>query len=244
MNRLKDKIAIITGAASGQGAAEAKLFALEGARVVITDLNDHAGRAIASQIGAGALFVHHDVGDEKSWKGVLKATLDAFGKPTVLVNNAGIYKPMSFQETDVELLDLHYRVNVRGVFLGMRTVYPSMIAAGGGSIVNIASGAGARGYPGLFAYAGSKWMVRGLTKCSAVDLAKSAVRVNAILPGLIDTPMLGENSPDYLRQLTQLVPMGRLGSAEEVAQAALYLASDAASYVSGAEIAVCGALMA
>jgi 3alpha(or 20beta)-hydroxysteroid dehydrogenase len=141
------------------------------------------------------------------------------------------------------LLDLHYRVNVRGVFLGMHTVYQTMIEAGGGAIVNIASGAGARGYPGLFAYAGSKWMARGLTKCAAVDLAKSAVRVNAILPGLIDTPMLGENSPEYLRQLTQMVPMGRLGSAEEVAEAALYLASDAASYVSGAEIAVCGALM-
>jgi 3alpha(or 20beta)-hydroxysteroid dehydrogenase len=244
MNRLKDKIAIITGAASGQGAAEAKLFAAEGARVVLTDLNERAGRAIAAEIGAQALFVHHDVSDEKSWKSVLRATLDAFGKPTVLVNNAGIYKPRSFQETDAELLDIHYRVNVRGVFLGMQTVYPSMIEAGGGSIVNVASGAGARGYPGLFAYAGSKWMVRGLTKCSAVDLAKSAVRVNAILPGLIDTPMLGENSPDYLRQLTQLVPMGRLGSADEVAEAALYLASDAASYVSGAEIAVCGALMA
>jgi 3alpha(or 20beta)-hydroxysteroid dehydrogenase len=244
MSRLKDKIAIITGAASGQGAAEAKLFAAEGARVVLTDLNDGAGRTIASQIGGRALFVHHDVSDERSWRSVINTTLDAFGKPTVLVNNAGVYKPKSFQETDAELLDLHYRVNVRGVFLGMQTVCPLMIEAGGGSIVNIASGAGARGYPGLFAYAGSKWMVRGLTKCSAVDLAKSAVRVNAILPGLIDTPMLGENNPDYLRQLTQLVPMGRLGSADEVAEAALYLASDAASYVSGAEIAVCGALMA
>jgi 3alpha(or 20beta)-hydroxysteroid dehydrogenase len=244
MSRLKDKIAIITGAASGQGAAEAKLFAAEGARVVLTDLNDGEGRTIASQIGGRALFVHHDVSDERFWRSVINTTLDAFGKPTVLVNNAGVYKPKSFQETDAELLDLHYRVNVRGVFLGMQTVCPLMIEAGGGSIVNIASGAGARGYPGLFAYAGSKWMVRGLTKCSAVDLAKSAVRVNAILPGLIDTPMLGENNPDYLRQLTQLVPMGRLGSADEVAEAALYLASDAASYVSGAEIAVCGALMA
>jgi len=244
MNRLKDKIAIITGAASGQGAAEAKLFAMEGARVVLTDLNDRAGRTLASQIGARALFVHHDVSDEGSWKSVINATLDTFGKPAALINNAGVYKPKSFQETDAELLDFHYRVNVRGVFLGMQSVYPLMIEAGGGSIVNIASGAGARGYPGLFAYAGSKWMVRGLSKCAAVDLAKSAIRVNTILPGLIDTPMLGENDPDYLRQLTQLVPMGRLGSAEEVAEAALYLASDAASYVSGAEIAVCGALMA
>src|ERR1700689_3592990 len=194
INRLKDKIAIITGAASGQGAPKARPFATEGARVVLTDLNDRAGRSIASQIGAGALFVHHDVSDENSWKSVIDSTLETFGRPTVLVNNAGIYKPRSFQETDVELLDLHYRVNVRGVFLGMRTVYPLMIEGGGGSIVNIGSGAGARGYPGLFAYAGSKWMVRGLTKCCAVDLAKSAVRVNAILPGLIDTPMLGENN--------------------------------------------------
>ena len=244
MNRLTGKIAIITGAASGQGAAEAKLFASEGARVVLTDLNDRQGRALASQIGDQALFIQHDVGDEASWQSVVKATLEAFGRPTVLINNAGVYKPKRFQETDAELLDFHYRVNVRGVFLGMQATYQLMIEAGGGSIVNVASGAGARGYPGLFAYAGSKWMVRGLTKCAAVDLAKSAVRINAILPGLIQTPMLGENAPEHLQQMTQLVPMGRLGRAEEVAEAALYLASDAASYISGAELAVCGALMA
>jgi 3alpha(or 20beta)-hydroxysteroid dehydrogenase len=244
MNRLKDKIAIITGAASGQGAAEAKLFASEGARVVLTDLNEDAGREVASQIGSAALFVPHDVSEEDSWKRVVQATLDAFGRPSALVNNAGIYKPKSFQETDAALLDLHYRVNVRGVFLGMQAVHPVMREGGGGAIVNIASGAGTRGYPGLFAYAGSKWMVRGLSKCAAVDLAGSGIRVNTILPGLIDTPMLGENDPDYLRQLSQLVPMGRLGNAQEVAEAVLYLASDAASYVSGAEIAVCGALTA
>jgi 3alpha(or 20beta)-hydroxysteroid dehydrogenase len=244
MNRLKDKIAIVTGAAGGQGGAEARLFAAEGARVVLTDLDEQAGQHIAAQIGAAARFVPHDVGDDDSWKRVIQATLDAFGRPTILVNNAGIYKPKTFQETDAALLDLHYRVNVRGVFLGMQAVHPLMREAGGGAIVNIASGAGVRGYPGLFAYAGSKWMVRGLSKCAAVDLAASAIRVNTILPGLIDTPMLGENDPNYLRQLTQLVPMGRLGNAEEVAEAALYLASDAASYVTGAEIAVCGALTA
>jgi len=244
MDRLKGKIAIITGAAGGQGAAEARLFAAEGARVVLTDLNEAAGRDTASQIGSAAIFVPHDVGDEGSWNRVIRAALDTFGRPTVLVNNAGIYKPKAFQETDVALLDLHYRINVRGVFLGMQAVHPHMLEGGGGAIVNIASGAGTRGYPGLFAYAGSKWMVRGLTKCAAVDLARSAIRVNAILPGLIDTPMLAENDPSYLRQLTQLVPMGRLGTAQEVAEAALYLASDAAAYVSGAEVAVCGALIA
>jgi len=244
MNRLKGKVAIITGAASGQGAAEAKLFASEGARVVATDLNDAAGRRIASELGESAIFVAHDVGDEPSWRKVLETTLEAFGPPTVLVNNAGVYKPKSFQATDAALLDLHYRVNVRGPFLGMQAVHPHMQQAGGGSIVNISSGAGLKGYPGLFAYAGSKWMVRGLSKCAAMDLAASKIRVNTVLPGLIDTPMLEENDPAYLRQLTQLVPLGRLGTAAEVAEAVLYLASDAASYVSGAEITVCGALTA
>jgi 3alpha(or 20beta)-hydroxysteroid dehydrogenase len=244
MNRLQNKIAIITGAASGQGAAEAKLFASEGAKVVLTDINAHEGTRLATEIGRLARFVEHDVADQSAWKRVIEVTLESFGKPSVLINNAGVYRPKSFQETDGELLDLHYRVNVRGVFLGMQAVYPQMLDAGGGSIVNIASGAGARGYPGLFAYAGSKWMVRGLSKCAAVDLAKSGIRVNAILPGLIDTPMLGENSPEYLRQLAQMVPMGRFGTAEEVAEAALFLASDAAAYISGTDLTVCGALMA
>jgi 3alpha(or 20beta)-hydroxysteroid dehydrogenase len=244
MSRLQNKIAIITGAASGQGAAEAKLFASEGANVVLTDINAREGARLAAEIGRHARFVEHDVGDESAWKRVIDVTLESFGTPTVLINNAGVYKPKSFQETEIGLLDLHYRVNVRGVFLGMQAVYPLMLKAGGGSIVNIASGAGARGYPGLFAYAGSKWMVRGLSKCAAVDLAKSRIRVNAILPGLIDTPMLGENSAEYLQQLAQMVPMGRFGTADEVAEAALYLASDAAAYVSGTDLTVCGALMA
>jgi 3alpha(or 20beta)-hydroxysteroid dehydrogenase len=244
MSRLQNKVAIITGAASGQGAAEAKLFAAEGANVVVTDVNGREGRKVAETIGTRALFIHHDVTDAGSWQSVITATLKTFGSIGILINNAGVYKPKPFQETDAALLDFHYRVNVLGVFLGMQAVYPIMLKAGGGAIVNISSGAGARGYPGLFAYAGSKWMVRGLSKCAAVDLAKSQIRVNAILPGLIDTPMLGENSPEYLKQLTQLVPVGRLGSVAEVAEAALYLASDAASYVSGAELTVCGALMA
>jgi 3alpha(or 20beta)-hydroxysteroid dehydrogenase len=244
VKRLDQKTSIITGAARGQGAAEARLFAAEGAKVVITDVNDSDGREIARQIGGNAVFVHHDVTDEASWKAVIAATLEAFGTVDILVNNAGVYKPKTFQETDARLLDFHYRVNVLGTFLGMQAVYPVMLKAGGGAIVNVASGAGMRGYPSLFAYAGSKWMVRGLSKCAAVDLAASHIRVNTIIPGLIDTPMLGENSPGYLDTLTALVPAGRLGTVGEIAEAALYLASDAASYVSGAELAVCGALMA
>ena len=244
MSRLQNKVAIVTGAARGQGAAEARLFAAHGAKVAITDVNDDDGRKTAREIGANALFIHHDVADEDSWANVVSATLAAFGKINILINNAGVYKPRTFQETDKHLLDFHYRVNVVGTFLGMQAVYRHMIDAGGGAIVNVSSGAGMRGYPGLFAYAGSKWMVRGLGKCAAVDLATSNVRINTILPGLIDTPMLGENSKEQLEYLKNLPPVGRLGTVDDIAEAALYLASDAAAYVTGTELTVCGGLMA
>ena len=244
MDRLKGKVAIITGAASGQGAAEARLFAAEGAKVVIADINERDGRKLAEEIGTNALFVGLDVSDEDSWANAVSVTRKTFGMVNVLVNNAGIYKPKTFQESDRALLDLHYRINVLGVFLGMQAVYPTMIEAGGGSIINVASGAGMRGYPGLFAYAGSKWMVRGLSRCAAIDLAESKIRVNVIAPGLIDTPMLGENRPEHLEMMSKWPPAQRLGKPEEVAEAALYLASDAASYVLGTEITVCGGLMA
>jgi 3alpha(or 20beta)-hydroxysteroid dehydrogenase len=244
MSRLQNKVAIITGAARGQGAAEARLFAAEGASVVLTDLNEAQGSETAAEIGDAAIFVRHDVSNADAWGEVVKIAVERFGGLDILVNNAGVYKPKPFQETDRELLDLHYRVNVLGPFLGMQAVYPIMLNAGGGAIVNIASGAGVRGYPGMFAYAGSKWMLRGLSKCAAVDLAGNKIRINTILPGLIDTPMLAENSKEYFDYITSLPPAKRLGTADEVARAALFLASDDASYVTGAEIAVCGGLIA
>jgi 3alpha(or 20beta)-hydroxysteroid dehydrogenase len=245
MKRLKDKVAIITGGASGIGMAQAKLFVAEGAKIVVADLNDGAGRDLVKTLGASSLFVHHDVTSEDSWRDVVAKTSAEFGRVNVLVNNAGVYKPNPFQDTDQALLDLHYRVNVVGTFLGMKSVYPVMIQAGGGAIVNISSGAGMRGYAGMFAYSSSKWMVRGLSKNASLDLATSGIRVNTILPGLIDTPLLGENnSKDYIDGLKALVPAQRLGRPEEVAEAALYLASDASSFVMGAEITVCGGLMA
>jgi 3alpha(or 20beta)-hydroxysteroid dehydrogenase len=244
MARLKDKVAIITGAASGQGAAEARLFAAEGARVVVADVNETEGARVAAEIGKAAIFLRLDVSDENSWAQVVEQTLAQFGRIDILINNAGVYRPRPFQETDRALLDLHYKVNVLGVFLGMKSVEAAMLAGGGGAIVNTSSGAGARGYPGMLAYAASKWAVRGLSKCAAVDLATSGIRVNTLLPGLVDTPMLAENTPEYLEMISKLPPAGRLGTAEEVAEAALYLASDAASYTMGAEIAVCGGLMA
>jgi 3alpha(or 20beta)-hydroxysteroid dehydrogenase len=244
MPKLENKVAIVTGAASGQGATEAKLFAQEGAKVMLTDINDAGGAALAKQIGPAARFAHHDVSNGEDWSTVVAATLQAFGKIDILINNAGIYKPKSFAETDQALLDLHYRINALSVFLGMKAVQPAMSKNGGGAIVNISSGAALRGFTGLFAYAASKWMIRGLTKCAALELAPSQIRVNTILPGVIDTPMLAENSEEALKQMKAAVPMGRLGTTDDIAQAALYLASDASSYVSGAELTVCGAIVA
>ena len=244
MTKLDGKVAIITGAGSGQGAAEARMFAAEGARIVATDIDETAVNAIAAELGERAIAVRHDVAEEADWGRAVAEALRAFGKVDVLINNAGVYKPRSLQETDRALLDLHYRVNVVGVFLGMQAVRGAMRAAGGGSIVNIASGAGLRGFPGMFAYSGSKWMVRGLSRCAALDLAADNIRVNAILPGIIDTPMLSENPPEVLAGFADMPPLKRLGTAEEVGRAVLFLASDDASYVTGTEFSVCGGLMA
>ena len=244
MNRLNDKIAIITGAASGQGAAEARRFVEEGAKVVVADLNEGDGKALVEQLGGRAIFVSHDVSDEGSWRSVVESCLEAFGGIDILVNNAGVYRQKTLAETDQALMDLHYRVNVLGTFFGMKAVYPVMRDRGGGAIVNIASIAALRGAPGIFAYAGSKWMVRGMTKSAAHDLAPDKIRVNTVFPGLIDTPMLAENTREYLDAISQMVPAKRLGIPEEVAEAVVYLASEEARYVTGAELTVCGGMSA
>jgi 3alpha(or 20beta)-hydroxysteroid dehydrogenase len=243
MNRLKGKVAIVTGAARGQGAAESRLFAAEGAQVVLTDVDEREGAQVAEEIGNAALFLRHDVTAAASWRSVVTTTRETFGRLDILLNNAGIYIPKPFQETDQNLLDMHYRVNVLGPFLGMKEVFPLMLESGGGAVINVASSAATRGYPCMLAYSSSKWMLRGLSRCAAIDLAESSIRVNGILPGLIDTGMLS-GSKDYINYLASLPPSKRLGTAEEVAFAALYLASDEASYVTGAELAVCGALTA
>jgi 3alpha(or 20beta)-hydroxysteroid dehydrogenase len=244
MDRLKGKVAIITGAAGGQGAAEARLFAAEGVQLILTDVNAEAGQAVASDIGSDAIFIRHDVSNEDDWRQVVETAVERFGRVDILVNNAGIYKPGGFKEVSRASLDLHYTVNAVGVFLGMQAVFQQMIAQKGGSIINVSSIAGTRGAVGSFAYAGSKWMVRGLSRSAAVELAGDGVRVNTIIPGLIDTPMLAENSAEQMAFLTSLVPAKQLGLAEDVANAALFLASDESRYIMGAELAVCGALSA
>jgi len=239
--KLAGKVAVITGAARGQGAAEARLFVAEGARVMLSDVNTE-GASVAKELADAARFAVHDVADENSWSSVVAETLRVFGGIDILVNNAGIYQPASLLQTDRTLWDLHYRVNQLGVFLGMRAVAEVMGVHGGGSIVNVSSNAGLKNIGGMFAYATSKWAVRGMSKLAATELAPLKIRVNSIHPGIIDTPMLGANSAEQLRAFESLIPMGRMGSPEEVANLVLFLASDASSYTTGAEITVDGGI--
>jgi 3alpha(or 20beta)-hydroxysteroid dehydrogenase len=238
MGRLDGKVAIITGAARGQGAAEARLFAAEGARVVLADVLDDEGKAVAGEIGDTAAYAHLDVTDEGQWSDAVALAERTFGPVTVLVNNAGILLFQAVHKTELGDFDRILRVNVHGVFLGMKAVTPSMEKAGGGSIVNISSTAGLQGLPYLAAYVASKWAVRGLTKSAAIDLGHKGIRVNSVHPGGIDTPMVAGTSADA--PFYQRLPVARMGSADESARAVLFLASDEASYIAGAELAVDG----
>lgn len=239
--QLEGKVAIITGAARGQGEAEARLFVAEGAKVVLTDLSAEGAR-LAEQLGDRAIFVEHDVSDGDAWDDVVRKGIAAFGRIDVLVNNAGIYVPRPVQDTDAALMDRHYRVNQLGVFLGMKAVVGAMTAAGGGSIVNISSQAGLSGHPGMVAYTSTKWAVRGMTKSAAADLASLKIRVNSVHPGVIDTPMLDGNSAETLASFAAAIPLGRFGTADEVASLVAFLASDAASYITGSEVGVTGGI--
>ncbi len=238
MGRLDGKVAIVTGGARGQGAAEGRLFADEGARVVLADVLDDEGKAVAAEIGDAARYVHLDVGDEAQWAAAVAYAEDEFGPVTVLVNNAGILLFQAVQKTSLDDFERVMRVNVTGVFLGMKAVVGSMEKAGGGAIVNISSTSGLQGMPFLGAYVASKWAVRGLTKSAAIDLGHKNIRVNSVHPGGIDTPMVAGTSGDA--PFYQRLPVPRMGSADEAARAVLFLASDEASYIAGAELAVDG----
>jgi 3alpha(or 20beta)-hydroxysteroid dehydrogenase len=243
VKRLEGKVAIITGAARGQGAREAGIFVAEGAHVVLTDVLE-SGAEVAAELGESAVFLRQDVANEEDWSTVVQTARARFGKIDVLINNAGIFHPKSIGETSSADFDLHYRVNQRGVFLGMKSVLETMKIGGGGSIVNISSLAGLRGYPDMIAYCGTKWAIRGMTKSAARELAPFGIRVNSIHPGLVDTPMMkGGLSPAALAQFISSVPLGRLAASDDVAEIATFLASDMSSYVTGAEITVDGGLV-
>jgi 3alpha(or 20beta)-hydroxysteroid dehydrogenase len=240
MSRLHNKIILITGAARGQGAAEARLFVREGARVVITDILEDQGQALARELGPdAAIFLRHDVASEADWQTAIDAAA-SLGGLHGLINNAGIYQPATLLETGAALFERHMRINQLGPFLGMKAVVPLMERSGGGAIVNISSVAGLRGSPGAIAYSATKWALRGMTKAAAVDLAPRNIRVNSVHPGPIDTDMLKVRTSEQNRQRLLSVPMGRMGSAEEVADLVLFLASDESRYITGAEVTIDG----
>jgi 3alpha(or 20beta)-hydroxysteroid dehydrogenase len=236
MGRLSGKVAIITGAARGMGAAEALLFAAEGARVVIGDLLVREGEALAERIGPRARFVRMDVGEAAGWEAALAAARE-LGALTTLVNNAAVQHVAPLVETTTDDYLRVIRVNQLGPFLGIRHCAPVLAANGGGSIANVASMDGTRGTNGMVAYVTSKWAVRGLTKVAALELGPAKIRVNTILPGSVLTPMgnpTHEDMSTFGRHYTGY-PLGRIGMPEEIAKLALFLASDEASYCTGSE---------
>ena len=245
MKRLENKIVLITGAARGMGAATARLFAAEGARLVITDVLDAEGEALARELGDAALFRHHDVADEEQWRRVAQEAVSRFGGIDVLVNNAGVLLMRGVLDITKQDFERVLGINLVGTFLGIKTVAPSIIERGGGAIVNISSIDGLKGSNATAAYSASKWGVRGLTKVAAMELGPRGVRVNSIHPGGISTPMTmrpGAAAQAATAKFYKGVPLGRVGQAEEVARVTLFLASEDASYVCGAEIAVDGGM--
>ncbi|OBH15133.1 glucose 1-dehydrogenase [Mycolicibacter terrae] len=235
---LTGKVAVITGAARGQGAAEARLFTALGAQVVLTDVLADEGAAVAAEIGAR--FVPHDVGDEAGWAAVVDTAVSAFGRLDVLVNNAAICRSIPLVEQSADDFETMLRVNLIGAFLGIKAVVEPMRAAGGGSVINVSSQAGLQGLSGYSAYGASKWGLRGLTKVAAIELGPYAIRVNSVHPGLIDTPMVAHLGVQHGPGGHPGAPLARIGLPSEVADVVAFLASDASAYVTGAELAVDG----
>lgn len=246
MSRLKDKHAIITGAAQGQGAAIARAFVAEGARVVVADVADDLGSALAADLGDAASFIHHDVSDPASWDEVVGEAEQRFGTAVdVLVNNAGILRFGEVDTMPLQELDLLININLRGCFLGMRAVVPAMKKRGQGSIVNCSSVEGLAGMAHLTAYTGTKFAIRGMTKAAAVELGAYGVRVNSVHPGMIDTSMTQAHGGDAAMQWgATRVPLERVGTPEDVAPLYVHLASDESGYTTGAEFAVDGGVTA
>ena len=246
MGRLEEKVALITGAARGQGAAEASLFVAEGARVVLSDLLDEQGEAHAKKLGDRAVYQHLDVRVESDWESAVSRTLEEFGRIDVLVNNAGIVQAAPLEEMSLQSYMEVVQTNQVGVFLGMRAVTPAMRAAGGGSVINISSNAGLEGVSGVIGYAASKWAVRGMTKSAALELGRYGIRVNSVHPGGVDTPMLQQEDFEGVDQdaVFSAQPIPRIGRPEEIAQLVLFLASDESSFSTGAEFLADGGMMA
>jgi NAD(P)-dependent dehydrogenase (short-subunit alcohol dehydrogenase family) len=245
MGRLSGKVAIITGAAGGQGAEEARLFAKEGAKVAATDVQFELLQSVVKQIneeGGEAIAFEHNVAEKKDWEYNVQATIDRFGKVDILINNAGILGKRTPLEDDEwrKVID----INVLGNALGMNTIVPEMEKVGGGSIVNICSTAALSSASGYITYTASKGALRSLSKAAAAEFAKYRIRVNAIFPGYTVTPMLQAantlDNKEVIDKILEKIPLGRMGTPTDIAYAALFLASDESSYMTGSELLIDG----
>lgn len=243
MDRLKDKVAIITGASQGMGASHAKLFVSEGTKVAITNINEEKGNQVAAELGNGTIFIKQDVSSESDWQNVVHTTVDHFGKLDILVNNAGISINKSLDDMSVDDYLKIFKINQLSVFLGTKYAAPALRKNGSGSIVNISSMNGLVG--GAVGYTDTKFAVRGLTKAAALQLAKDNIRVNSVHPGVIATPMILQgDSKAVIEEFAKNIPLQRVAEPSEVSKTVLFLASDDSSYSTGSEFIIDGGLTA
>ena len=240
MERLKNKVAIITGGARGMGASHVRLFVKEGAKVVFTDLNEEEGRILEQEVGSNAKFIKHDVTDAEGWSKVVNQTEEIFGPVNILVNNAGIAAILEMTEGEYrKIVD----INQVSVFLGIKSVISSMKKVDKASIINISSMNGIIG--GAIGYTDTKFAVRGMTKAAALQLSPFGIRVNSVHPGVIETPMVTEGAVgEATKQFAKQIPMRRIAKPEEVSNLVLYLASDESSYSTGSEFIIDGGITA
>ena len=235
---LADRVVIITGSSQGQGAVEARHFADLGAKVIMADVSDAEGQALADEIGA--TYRHVDISQASDWDALMKQVMADHGRLDVLVNNAAVYWTATIEDESVESFDRLIGINLRGTFLGIKSAIAPMRATGGGSIVNIASIAGVRGFQMHGAYGSSKWAIRGLTKTAAAELGPDGIRVNVVVPGAIDSPMAWSGGPKPDDGAFDHLPLGRVGESEEIAALVAFLASDASGYITGTEVIIDG----
>jgi 3alpha(or 20beta)-hydroxysteroid dehydrogenase len=240
VERLDGKVVLITGAARGQGESHARAFVAEGAKVIVADLLEEEGRAVADSLGDDALFVALDVTDPAAWEGAVAAAVGRFGALNGLVNNAAVSVGRPLLETTIDNFTLHFRVNQLGPFLGIQACAPAMFDAGGGSIVNVSSIAGVLAPHFTVAYSASKSALRAITKAVAVELGPRGIRANTVLPGLISTQMTRFAPEESTAVQRAMIPLGRPAEPEEVSPLVVYLVSDESSYLNGAEIAFDG----
>jgi len=241
MGSLSGKVIAISGGARGMGAAEARLFVAEGAKVMVGDVLTEDGAALAHSLGADACFVRLDVSREADWREFFEVAKATFGRLDGLVNNAGILQPGAIADLTVEQITRSFEINQLGTILGIKHATPLLAAAGGGSIVNLSSSVAVRPFAGIAAYAATKWAIRGITRVAALELVGAGIRVNAVLPGYIRTPMTEAFGNDMDEVGLSLTPTKRAGKPEEVAQLVRFLISDESAYISGCDYSIDGA---